>query len=77
MVACGENSSTEAVADGYEDDRDELNDARCADPDNQPRISGNDYDDEFNQVPPEYANDPDLWYAIQSSLKVFPLCLCF
>ena len=22
-----------------------------------------------NQVPPEYANDPDLWYAIQSSLK--------
>lgn len=23
-----------------------------------------------NQVPPEYQNDPDLWYTIQASLKV-------
>ena len=23
-----------------------------------------------NQVPPEYAHDPDLWYTIQASLKV-------
>lgn len=23
-----------------------------------------------NQVPPEYANDPELWYTIQASLKV-------
>ena len=23
-----------------------------------------------NQVPPEYANDPDLFYSIQASLKV-------
>lgn len=65
LVTCGENSSTEAVADGYEDDRDNLNDAGIFDTD----IQGNNFIEE-NQVPPEYADDPDLWYAIQSSLKV-------
>lgn len=65
LIVGGENSSTEAVADGYEDDRDELNDADIFDT----NIQINNFIDD-NQVPPEYANDPDLWYAIQSSLKV-------
>jgi hypothetical protein len=65
LIVGGENSSTEAVADGYEDDRDELNDADIFDT----NIQINNFTDD-NQVPPEYANDPDLWYAIQSSLKV-------
>lgn len=37
----------------------------------EPQKSLNDaFIDTDNQVPPEYANDPDLWYTLQASLKV-------
>lgn len=47
-----------------EDDRDELNEAGIFDA----NIIVDTLED--NQIPPEYKNDPDLWYAIQNSLKV-------
>jgi hypothetical protein len=72
------NSSTDAVADGYQDDRDDMdlgfdfpNDIKIEgfrlDP--QPTLNEA-FIDTDNQIPPEYANDPDLWQAIQASLKV-------
>lgn len=76
------NSSTEAVADAFMDDRDNMggfdeigdlltvNNPKA----NDDQIGSNPLNDAFvqeeNQIPPEYANDPDLWYAIQASLKV-------
>lgn len=36
----------------------------------QKNVSFNEQSNNDNQVPPEYANDPDLWYTIQASLKV-------
>jgi len=47
-----------------EDDRDELNEAGIF----NTNIIVDTLED--NQIPPEYKNDPDLWYAIQNSLKV-------
>ncbi len=59
------NSSTEAIPDANSDERDKLNDAGIF----EPNIIVDSLD---NEVPDEYKNDPDLWYAIQQSLKVFP-----
>lgn len=83
IIGNDKNSSTDAVADAFMDDRDNM--------DGYEDLGGPlSFDDEFkdtggqtgsnalndaftqqnNQIPPEYANDPDLWYAIQASLKV-------
>lgn len=73
------NSSTDAVADAYQDDRDDMemgydfgNDIQVSSFGPDPKNSLNDgfIANEANQVPPEYADDPDLWYTIQASLKV-------
>lgn len=60
------NSSTDAVADAYVDDRDDLD----VDYNFETNIIIDDLNHNPNEVPPEYANDPDLWYAMQASLKV-------
>lgn len=59
----GDNDSTDGIAGADPGDRDELNDAGIF----QPNIIVDTLD---NQVPDEYKDDPDLWYAMQASLKV-------
>jgi hypothetical protein len=70
------NSSTDAVADVYQEDRDDLDmqmDYYNEDLDIQrfPDDSqGTPLNSSENPVPPEYRNEPEIWYAIQASLKV-------
>lgn len=59
------NSSTDAIPDMNNDDRDDLNDAGIF----EPNIIVDTLDD---KIPDDYKNDPDLWHAIQNSLKVSP-----
>lgn len=68
------NSSTDAVADvdAYIDDREDLD----VDYNFETNIIIDDLNNNANEVPPEYANDPDLWYAMQASLKVRVVVLC-
>ena len=73
-----QNSSTDAVADGFQDERfdedmdiDIGNEMKIEGYRQEPQKSLNDaFIETDNQVPPEYADDPDMWYAIQASLKV-------
>lgn len=66
-----QNSSTDAVADGYQDDREDMAvgfDNDLGFDQEYEHIDNNPFQIEKNQVPEEYANDPDMWYAIQASL---------
>lgn len=69
------NSSTDAVVDDLGNDLDgSFGDYM----DNKNIIVDNIQDiDNDNQVPPEYANDPEMWYWIQESLKVIHYLLPF
>jgi len=55
-----QNSSTDAIDNDYIEDRDDF--------DTNIIVEDLNID---NQVPPEYQNDPDLWYTIQASLKEY------
>lgn len=62
------NSSTEAVVEDLNDDRDDFDTMMDIDTNIIVEDLNNNGD---NDIPPEYANDPDLWYTIQASLKEF------
>jgi len=62
------NSSTEAVVEDFNDDRDDFDTMMDIDTNIIVEDLNNNGD---NDIPPEYRNDPDLWYTIQASLKDF------